>query len=339
MPRKNNYWERLYHWTEQSDNKQLILADRVDADTNDICINGLSKALTQTEQGGLPVDSMNFDKHKIINLKKATEVSDAASLSNLRMANYYEGHNDSASVMSITMPPNYIAEDLLSMDGMRFFIRSDYTYTESIIGLSITFPSIPLPDNIMNCPIFSAATGDRNIEIGAIKSGAINEFIFCVLWQEDNRVSPILFLKDFPDKANQANVDLGNVASIDGKLSNYIVATNVFFDDTNFIVYTGIRRSDDSLVISCHRSNKPDIDFAVATVDFGFTAALGANFKFEAGSQYTITHASGHRWIERIWPTIENITPESLTYRYSSRLSPEARSDEINIILKGVGQP
>ncbi|GHT62238.1 hypothetical protein AGMMS49531_10080 [Endomicrobiia bacterium] len=45
--------------------------------------------MTQTAQHGLPVDNMNFDGHKIINLKKATEKNDAAALSNLIMSNYY----------------------------------------------------------------------------------------------------------------------------------------------------------------------------------------------------------------------------------------------------------
>ncbi|GHT67455.1 hypothetical protein AGMMS50222_10350 [Endomicrobiia bacterium] len=45
--------------------------------------------MTQTAQHGLPVDNMNFDGHKIINLKKATDKNDAAALSNLIMSNYY----------------------------------------------------------------------------------------------------------------------------------------------------------------------------------------------------------------------------------------------------------
>ncbi|GHT38607.1 hypothetical protein AGMMS49593_08360 [Endomicrobiia bacterium] len=115
------YWDRKFKWGRKADTKQIMLAERVDADTDDICDEGLSKALTQTMYHGKPEKSMNFDNHKITNLKKPTNINDVATLSNLRMSNYYEDVSTTANVIVINVPYSYYSSDIPRMNGMRFF--------------------------------------------------------------------------------------------------------------------------------------------------------------------------------------------------------------------------
>lgn len=44
-------WNRLYNWTNDAQNGIKIRADRMDAEFNDMCSNGLSKVITRDGQG------------------------------------------------------------------------------------------------------------------------------------------------------------------------------------------------------------------------------------------------------------------------------------------------
>lgn len=81
----NGVWVRLYSWTQDAQNGIKIRADRMDAEFNDMCANGLSAVITRDGQGK-PTANTPWNSFKITGLAAGTSNGDALSYGQSQVA-------------------------------------------------------------------------------------------------------------------------------------------------------------------------------------------------------------------------------------------------------------
>ncbi|GHT86750.1 hypothetical protein AGMMS49543_20680 [Betaproteobacteria bacterium] len=285
-------WDRLFHWTHEAYRLQNVSAAKVDKDTDDICANGLSKLLTQSESNGKPVADMDFDGHKIINLLGGGDMTTAVTMRQATGCLFCDDVSMLSDRFAINTDvfapmPNGSPEDI-KLNGMRLFIRAslnkpDLKYLEinSAAGLLLGRFDVKGFDN--KYPDFAA---------NDIKALYPYEFVF---YRGDvsgtGNDESVFFVKAVKHMADYSLPSLENVTSISSSsaLSHYIKASNIAQSTSSvdeYACYTGMIDNDSNMTISCYHPAYSGP--SAGKRNFNFTLALGPAFEFDDSEGYSV---------------------------------------------------
>ncbi|GHU52284.1 hypothetical protein FACS189496_2170 [Bacilli bacterium] len=264
----NGKWVRDYSWVnDKNTGDGKISAERMDADTDAIC-RGLEQCITRNGKDVKPIDDMDWNNQKIINLKAGEADNDAITLKQLQIGGnlIFEGKVIDSEVDSVVIdfPVNIVfsAEDT----GMRFFIR----FSAAING---NFKYIK-PSSKNDKYEIRDMDGVNGITIQNIHQNAIREFIF---YRTPTDTGHFRLVDMYGLTANNT---LSNVTSVssDSVIKDYIVAsaTKIFSD--NVFGYAEKTRNG-VVTISGRWNTKMPSTVNTFTINFS-TFADAAIFKF-----------------------------------------------------------